>query len=114
MAIYKPGRPKKFNPSTGAGEKPPAAAGEYRIRDKEGKITYLGESNNLNRRSKDHEKTGKLPRDGQSTFEYKVADGRSTSRTRRVHEQEKIKQHNPTLNKSIGGEGRIAKKEGKK
>ncbi len=44
------------------------------------------------------------------TFEYKVADGRSTSKTRREHEQEKIKQHDPALNKSRGGEGRPAKK----
>lgn len=44
------------------------------------------------------------------TFEYKVADGRATSKTRREHEREKIKQHNPALNKSIGGEGRPAKK----
>jgi len=42
------------------------------------------------------------------TFEYKEADKRSTSRTRRVHEREKIKQHNPPLNKSKGGEGPIA------
>ncbi len=44
------------------------------------------------------------------TFEYKVADGRSTSKTRRSHEQKKIEQHKPTQNKSKGGEGRIAKK----
>lgn len=44
------------------------------------------------------------------TFEYKEADKRSTSRTRREHEQKKIKQHNPSGNKSKGGEGRIAKK----
>lgn len=43
------------------------------------------------------------------TFEYKEADGRATSNTRRKHEQEKIKKHNPKLNKSKGGEGRPAK-----
>lgn len=48
------------------------------------------------------------------TFEYKIADRRSTSRTRREHEQEKIVQHKPALNKSIGGEGRIASKKSKK
>ena len=48
------------------------------------------------------------------TYEWKEADGRSTSKTRRVHEQQKIEQHRPTLNKSIGGEGRIAKKENTK
>lgn len=44
------------------------------------------------------------------TFEYKVADKRSTSKTRRKHEQKKIEQHNPKLNKSKGGEGRPANK----
>lgn len=43
------------------------------------------------------------------TFEYQVADGRTTSKTRRIHERDKIKQHNPVLNKSKGGEGRPAK-----
>lgn len=44
------------------------------------------------------------------TYEYKVADGRSTSKTRRKHEQKKIAQHKPPLNKSKGGEGRKALK----
>ncbi len=44
------------------------------------------------------------------TFEWKKADGRSTSNTRREHEQKKIAQHNPPLNKSKGGEGRKASK----
>lgn len=43
-------------------------------------------------------------------FEYKVADGRSTSKTRRVHEKQKIEQHKPSLNKSKGGEGRKSSK----
>lgn len=44
------------------------------------------------------------------TFEWKAADGRSTSNTRRDHEQKKIAQHKPALNKSKGGEGRKASK----
>ncbi|MCI8860669.1 MAG: hypothetical protein HFI71_14405 [Lachnospiraceae bacterium] len=47
------------------------------------------------------------------TFEYQVADGRSTSQTRRKHEKKKIKEHDPVLNKSKGGEGRPAKKQRK-
>lgn len=43
-------------------------------------------------------------------FEYKVADGRYSAQSRREHEREKIKQHNPPMNKSKGGEGRIPKK----
>lgn len=110
MAIYKPGRPHKYNPSTGTGQKPPAKPGEYRIRDENGHISYIGETNNLFRRTNEHIRSGKLPVGNgcKSSIEYKVADGRSTSRTRREHEQLKIAQHKPAQNKSIGGEGRPA------
>ncbi|MGM9554646.1 MAG: GIY-YIG nuclease family protein [Faecousia sp.] len=110
MSIYKPGRPAKYNPADRSGEKPPAKPGEYRIRDAQGDIAYVGETNNLQRRAGEHLRSGKLPADGQSSFEYKIADGRSTSKTRRAHEQEKIAQHQPSLNKSKGGEGRPARK----
>jgi excinuclease UvrABC nuclease subunit len=107
MSTYKPGRPTKYNPLTGAGTKPPPKPGEYRIRDKYGDMSYIGETNNLSRRTDEHKRSGKLPLDG-STIEYKIADGRSTSATRRKHEKDKIMQHNPPLNKSRGGEGRPA------
>lgn len=112
MSIYKPGRPSKYNPSTGVGQKPPAKAGEYRIRDEAGRIKYIGETCNLARRTKEHIRSGKLPtgEECSSTIEYKIADGRSTSQTRRLHEQQKIAQHHPLQNKSIGGEGRPAGK----
>lgn len=110
MSAYKPGRPRKYNPTTGAGQKPPAKPGEYRIRDAFGSITYIGETTDLARRMGEHRRSGKLPTgEGQnSTIEYQVADGRSTSRTRREHEREKIAQHQPPLNRSKGGEGRPA------
>ena len=112
MSIYKPGRPAKYNPTTGVGSKPPASPGEYRIRNGEGDIVYIGETNNLNRRMGEHIRSGKLPTGSgsNSTIEYKVADASSTSATRRAHEQQKIAQHKPTLNKSRGGEGRPAGK----
>ena len=112
MAIYKPGRPNKYNPTTQTGQKPPAKPGEYRIRDDSGTITYIGETNNLARRTGEHIRSGKLStgHDNPGTIEYKIADGRSTSNTRRQHEKEKIEQHQPTLNKSNGGEGRPAGK----
>ena len=108
MAIYKAGRPNKYNPTSGVGQKPPAKPGEYRMRDGNGTITYIGETNNLARRFREHIRSGKLPHGG--TVEYKIADGRSTSATRREHERMKIAQHSPILNRSSGGEGRIAKK----
>lgn len=109
MAIYKPGRPNKYNPTTGAGQRPPARPGEYRMRDSGGVITYVGETDNLARRTREHIRSGKLATgDCGCTLEYMIADGRSTSRTRRLHEQKSIAKHQPTLNKSRGGEGRPA------
>ncbi|MBD5102502.1 MAG: GIY-YIG nuclease family protein [Subdoligranulum sp.] len=109
MSVYSPGRPAKYNPTTGEGVKPPAKPGEYRIRNAEGKIQYIGETNNLARRTYEHKRSGKLPTGPNGgTIEFKVADGRSTSRTRRLHERMKIAQHDPPQNKSRGGEGRIA------
>ena len=110
MAIYKPGRPNKYNPTTGAGQKPPAKPGEYRMRDSSGTITYIGETNNLARRTQEHIRSGRLSAgQGSSTIEYQVADGRSTSHTRREHERQSIHKHSPTLNRSKGGEGRPGK-----
>lgn len=106
MSIYKPGRPSKYVPATGEGIRPPKKPGEYRIRDTAGTIQYVGETCNLDRRMHEHVRTGKLA-EGWS-IECKVADGRSTSATRRQHEQAKIEQHQPPLNKSKGGEGRPA------
>ena len=107
MGIYSIGRPKKVFISDGLGALP-HAPGEYRHRDADGNITYIGETNDIKRRTQQHMRSGKLQSD--YSVEYKVADGRSSSRTRREHEQMKIKQHNPSLNKSVGGEGRIAGK----
>ena len=51
MSIYKPGRPSKYDPFTGKGSPPPSAPGEYRIRDAAGSIAYVGETNDLRRRT---------------------------------------------------------------
>lgn len=67
MGIYKPGRPSKYNPSTG-GSKPPSSPGEYRIRDNSGQMCYIGETCDLNRRANEHRRTGKLAEG--STYEY--------------------------------------------
>jgi len=63
VGTYKPGRPRKYNPSTGRGSKPPSQPGEYRIRGKDGKVKYIGETNNLKRRMEQHIKSGKLKKD---------------------------------------------------
>lgn len=110
MALYKPGRPSKFCPTTLAGSKPPSQPGEYRIRDSAGAIAYVGETCDLNRRMQQHIRSGKLSHRDSSTFEYKVADSHSTSAQRRAHERQKIREHQPYLNRSGGGEGRPAGK----
>lgn len=115
MSIYKSGRPHKYNPLTKSGTKPPQKPGEYRIRDESDKIVYVGETNNLLRRMNEHCRSGKMSnQEGRYTFEWKVADGRSTSATRREHERKKIEEHAPKMNRSKGGEGRRAVKTKKK
>lgn len=110
MSIYKPGRPSKFDPTTGKGSEPPHSPGEYRIRDSGGNIDYIGETCDLKRRMGEHKRSGKLPTgENGGTFEWQQADGRSTSKTRREHERQKIGEHDPSLNRSHGGEGRPAK-----
>ena len=108
MGIYHAGRPKKYNPVTKCGHIPPHSPGEYRFRDQESAIMYIGETNDLNRRMHEHIRSGKLM--AGYTLEFQAADGRSSSRTRRGHERAKILQHSPVLNRSSGGEGRIAKR----
>lgn len=105
MSIYKPGRMFKYYPLDERGSTPPAKPGEYRIRDYDGNMQYIGETCSLSRRMGEHIRSGKI-QDGYS-FEFQLADGRSTSRTRREHEREKIELYNPPLNQSHGGEGRI-------
>lgn len=63
MGVYKSGRPQKYNPSTGKGQEPPSKPGEYRIRDEAGNILYVGETCDLNRRMKQHIRSGKLKMD---------------------------------------------------
>ncbi|MCL1882552.1 MAG: GIY-YIG nuclease family protein [Defluviitaleaceae bacterium] len=103
MGIFKPGRSSKYRPG---GNKPPPNPGLYNIRDAKGAIIYTGETNNLQRRAGEHERGGLL---GQGhSYEYKEADGRSTSRTRREYEQKRIAENDPPRNQSGGGEGRPA------
>ena len=110
MGIYKPGRPRKYVPATKSGRTPPKEPGMYRIRNARGVILYIGETCDLARRIREHVRSGKISvsKKTPSTVEYKIADRRSNSYTRRLHEQKKIAKHKPPLNKSKGGEGRLA------
>lgn len=111
-SIYGPGRPFKYVPATHSGSIPPQKPGIYRIRNGCGQILYIGETCSLRRRIHEHIRSGKISTDPGDRYyvEFKIADRRSSSRSRRAHEKEKIRQHHPILNKSGGGEGRIAAK----
>ena len=100
MGIYKSGAPST--------QKPPNAPGEYRWINKEtNEIDYVGETNNLARRKSEHNRSDRFSTDTHD-FAWKEADGRSTSKTRRDHEREKIDKHNPSENQRRGGGGRPA------
>lgn len=109
MGTTKRGRPKKFDPSTAQGSRPPSSPAVYRIVDREtGKVEYAGDTNNAVRRAIEHARSGKLD-PGKHDFEWKDADGRSTSDTRREVERKWIEKHQPPLNLRSGGGGRKAK-----
>ncbi len=103
---YKAGRPQRYSVERGCATNIPAVPGEYRIYTQAGRSKYVGETNNLRRRIQEHIRNGKL-RKGQYV-EYLVADGRSTSSTRRQHESKSIANKKPTTNKRRGGGGRKA------
>ena len=101
VSIYKPGRPNKYNPTLGLEKNPPSKAGEYYIRNSAGSLIYIGEACNLARRMGEHIRSGKLPTEqAGGTTEWKVADDRSTFRTRQDHECIEIAQHAPILHRS--------------
>lgn len=101
MGIFKRGRPSR--------QEPPDKPGIYYFRNKQtNNVDYVGETENLKRRKKQHLTSRKLDLEVH-WFEFKVADGRSTSRTRRQHESLKIDRHKPRLSQRRGGGGRTAR-----
>ena len=106
MGTYKRGRYTKVRPGKKIPNKPGA---ERWVSKKTGKVVYQGESSNVNQRIA-QQKRDKMPYTrGNYQAQYKLADGRSTSKTRREHERRTIERHKPRFNKSGGGEGRHAK-----
>ena len=101
MGMFKRGRP--------SGKSPPSRPGWYRfVEILTGLIVYVGETSNLKRRRGEQHRSGKPISWRTHRFEWKAADGRSTSRTRREHESRKIEQSKPPLNRRGGGGGRKA------
>lgn len=106
MKLYKSGRPTETRPLKDGGKKVPHAPGEYRIiNEKTRKVEYLGYSCDMNRRMKQHIKTGKISGEN-SIFAYKKADGRASRDSLAEHERKKIAKHSPSLNQRAGGAGR--------
>ena len=100
MGIFKRGRPSR--------QEPPDKPGIYYFRNKlTKKVDYVGETKSLKRRKKEYIASQKLDLEVH-WFEFKKADGRSTSRTRRQHERLKIERHKSRLNQRRGGGGRPA------
>ncbi len=68
-------------------------------------LPNIGKTCDLSRRTREHQQNGRLaPGSGGSIIEFKVADGRSSSRARKEHERQKIAQHKPAQNRSSRGE----------
>ena len=102
MGIFKRGRPSR--------QSPPSGPGLYRWVEKAtGSIAYIGESNDLRRRMREHERSDKPWSRDTHHYEWKRADGRSSSQTRREHEKAKIQKHQPRGNRNGGGGGRKAR-----
>ena len=94
-------RKSPFGPGRPSRQEPPNAPGVYRWRDKEtGQIQDIGEGNLKARKS-----AKEYPTD-QYNFEWKKADGRSSSNTRRAVEKKQIDKHTPPGNVRRGGAGR--------
>ena len=106
MATYKPGPYTNVKP----GKKVPAKPGAERyVSKKTGKVVYQGETSNLRSRIS-RQKSDKMPYTrGNYQAQYKPADGRSTSNTRRKHEKKKVQEKKPKFNLRPGGGGRKAK-----
>ena len=79
--------------------------GVYRITNKKNdKVKYIGETNNLARRKREHVRTGNLnPK--KERFEHQTSP-KSTTDQRRSQERTQIKRHNPPRNQRRGGGGR--------
>lgn len=113
MSLYKPGRAKELRPLTSSNQRPPKVKGEYRILDGQTKKpVYIGVSKNLDRRMREHIKTGKINSQN-SIFAFKVADGRASQKRLNEHERIKIEKHAPVLNQRAGGAGRPYKSKSK-
>lgn len=101
---YTRGRPFRFDPLSGDGTMPLGKPGMYIVRNQDNERQYIGETCDLMRRINEHLRIGDIQ--DCDTVDYMVADGRSSSKTRRIVESQKISIHRPPCNQRGGGGGR--------
>jgi len=98
----------KFPSGRPSTKTPPKSGGWYRFRNNEsGGYDYVGKSNNLFRRYKEHLRKGKLNKKTH-TFEYKETKNVPYNYIGKK-EIEKIKKYFSSWNKNTGGGGRLPK-----
>ncbi len=90
MGIFGRGRPSS--------QDPPSEPGEYRIRDRDGNIKYIGTTGDLSRREYEHRHSGKYDPQAGEKFEWQKCNPDVPSSQRYEHETEKIHRHDPPGN----------------
>ncbi len=99
------GRPNKYDAILQEGRDPPPAPGLYQYRNEiTGGVDYVGETNDLRRRTNQHRQQGHFG--AEHTLEWRESVPSSTCAERREDEKRLIKKHKPKLNKTGGGNGR--------
>lgn len=101
---YSPGRMSTQEPKK-------QSRGRYRIIGPNGKIIYVGITEDLPRRKREHIRTGKLDPEKDK---FAWSEAKKGVKVEKLREQEKkeIKKHKSPSNMNIGGGGRNPKKKG--
>lgn len=105
MGIFNKGRMNRHDAISEKGSKPSNVAGLYYIRDKDKQVQYVGLTNDLKRREKEHIKSGKINKE-RPFFDFHIPKSGTTYDDLRYEEKRKIAKYNPPLNKTSGREGR--------
>jgi hypothetical protein len=101
-----PGRMRETDKVKGKECDIPDKPGVYRHKNKEtGEVEYSGQTDNLRRRQQEHSRNGKLDTDKQNVA-YSVAKADAQKDDLLKTEKDHIKRHNPSGNKTEGGNGR--------
>jgi len=90
------------------GSDPPSAPGLYQLRNElTNEIDYIGQTADLNRRCNEHRRNGKIG--PEHSFEWRPSAEGSTCAERCQDEKRLIKKHKPSMNKTVGGNGKTPK-----